>query len=175
MSTWIDLDAYAAAAGWEAPIAASSGGTNTPTGSVGASIQRFEAPALAKTVRLLRYLSADPALADRAVYLLPKVTVTDSVPVVIDVAQDESQEYSIAVLRFTAASGAGFYDPTGGTPKADGSRGLELEAGGGKFTIRGTWNIRKFTIIAAAGATMTFAGVLYKTPIWSNGILRDGA
>lgn len=172
MTTMIDLDNYLAAAGWGDPsIAPASSGP----GTVGASIQRFEVPALAKTVRLLRYLSADPALADRAVYLLPKVTVTESAPVVIDVAQDESQEYSIAVLQFTAASGAGYYDPTGGTPKADGTRGHELPTGGGRVTIRGTWNIRKFTMIAATGATLTFTGTLYKTPIWSNGILRDGA
>lgn len=144
---------------------------NNIDGPDGATI--ISAPALGKIVRLLRLIGGDPALSDRAVFLGTPVAVVDTAVSVIDEAQDESQEWSIAMLQFTAGSGLGRYDPTGGQPTATGSRGLQFASGGGMMIIRGVWNIRKFRIIAETGNAMSFTPLLFKTSVWSTGILKE--
>lgn len=144
---------------------------NVPQGS---SLLKLTVPALAKMVRLLRYIAGDPALADRATQLIAPQTVTDAVVANLgDSALDESQEWAIAIIQFTAASGVGYYDPTGSNPTATGTRGTQLPSGGGRMEIRGAWNIRQFRIIAATGATVVMQVTLYKSSVWSTGALAE--
>lgn len=136
-------------------------------------VQRFSSIGLSRIVRLLRFLAGDPQLADRATIIGSPVTVDDVTPQNIVDAQDLSQDFSIAVLQFTAASAAGYFNCTGSVPTPTGSRGIEIPAGGGTLTIRGTWNIRNFSVIASTGTTMVFTALLYKTSVWSSGTLRE--
>lgn len=133
----------------------------------------FKSIGLARIVRLLRYLAGDPALADRAIITSDAIAVADTAAVNIADAQDESQDFSIAELTFTSGSGSARYSMTR-IPTAAGF-GVPFAAGGGRITIRGTWNIRKFQIIAETGQTLSFTYVLYKTPVWSTGLMVEKA
>jgi hypothetical protein len=76
----------------------------------------------------------------------------------INEAQQEI--FSSLVITFDQASGAGSYrvDGIDALPLT----GVEIPAGGGILTIQGSDNIRGFSMVARAAATLTFARYLYK-------------
>lgn len=68
--------------------------------------------------------------------------------------------FSSMSITVDQASGLGFYrlDGVAATPTV----GVEIPAGGGLITISGHDNIRGFSMIAQAAATLTFSRYLFK-------------
>jgi len=119
--------------------------------------------AIARIIQLLTLAAGDPSQAERAVVIGNNISVVDTAfSLMTEAANNQQIAFSSALITFKAASGLGYFDVTGGTPAADGSRGLEIAAGGGTLEIEGAENIRNFRVIAATGNTMTFSYLLFQ-------------
>lgn len=89
-------------------------------------------------------------------------SVSSTAVTLIQQAQTSGQDYSVLVIQFTSAAQAGYWACSGADPKADGTLGMSIAAGGAVLTIMGVTNIQNFKMIAATGNTMPFAYQLYR-------------
>jgi hypothetical protein len=80
----------------------------------------------------------------------------------IDQAQTSGQLFSSLRITFTPAAQTGFWSLSGAAPRADGTFGVPIAAGGAVLDISGSTNIRNFKMIAATGNTMPFSFQLFR-------------
>lgn len=115
-------------------------------------------------LELLVLLRSDAKLRELQGINAPRASYFDRQSItganVYTIAQAQQETFSSLVITFDQASGLGNYR-VDGTP-ASPTVGVEIPAGGGILTIQGSDNIKGFSMVARAAATLTFARYLYR-------------
>lgn len=88
-------------------------------------------------------------------------TVTATALYRIQQALTSGQDYTVLVIQFTSTAQAGRWG-IATTPRADGTAGMQILAGGQSLQIYGVNNIKNFSMIAETGNTMPFSYQLYR-------------